>query len=132
MNRVTARTHAMKLIYEWEMGGEGGEETRLNLLGATPGEEEYAYMERVFAGVKENIEQIDGLIEQCAVGWTPERIARVDLAILRLAAYEMLAGQTAQNVIINEAVELARLYSGEKSPQFIHGVLGGVSRSLAR
>ena len=132
MNRVTARTHAMKLIYEWEMGGEGGEETRLNLLGATPGEEEYAYMERVFAGVKENIEQIDGLIEQCAVGWKPERIARVDLAILRLAAYEMLAGQTSQNVIINEAVELARLYSGEKSPQFVHGVLGSISRSLAQ
>ena len=132
MNRVTARTHAMKLIYEWEMGGEGGEETRLNLLGATPGEEEYAYMERVFAGVKENIEQIDGLIEQCAVGWKPERIARVDLAILRLAAYEMLAGQTAQNVIINEAVEMARQYSGEKSPQFVHGVLGSISRSLAQ
>ena len=80
MNRVTARTHAMKLIYEWEMGGEGGEETRLNLLGAQPGEEEYAFMERVFSGVVENAEQIDRLIEQNARGWKLERIARVGLA----------------------------------------------------
>lgn len=130
MNRVTARTHAMKLIYEWEMGGEGGEETRLNLLGAQPGEEEYAFMERVFSGVVENAEQIDRLIEQNARGWKLERIARVDLAILRLATFELLFGATAQGVVVNEAVELAKLYSSEKSPQFIHGVLGGISRSL--
>ena len=130
MNRVTARTHAMKLIYEWEMGGEGGEETRLNLLGAQPGEEEYAFMERVFSGVVENAEQIDRLIEQNARGWKLERIARVDLAILRLATFELLFGATAQGVVVNEAVELAKLYSSEKSPQFIHGVHGGISRRL--
>ena len=54
MNRVTARTHAMKLIYEWEMGGEGGEDTRIDLLGVQPGEEESAFMERMFSGVVEN------------------------------------------------------------------------------
>ena len=109
MNRVTARTHAMKLIYEWEMGGEGGEDTRINLLGAQPGEEEYAFMERMFQG-----------------------ISRVDLAILRLATCELMQGRTPQAVVINEAVEMARQYSGEKSPQFVHGVLGSISRSLAQ
>ena len=132
MNRVTARTHAMKLIYEWEMGGEGGEETRLNLLGAQPGEEEYAFMERMFQGVVENVAALDECIEKNARGWKLERISKVDLAILRLAAYEMSLGKTSENIVISEAVEMARQYSGEKSPQFVHGVLGGISRSAAQ
>lgn len=132
MNRVTARTHAMKLIYEWEMGGEGGEETRLNLLGAQPGEEEYAFMERMFQGVVENVAALDESIEKNARGWKLERISKVDLAILRLAAYEMSLGKVSENIVINEAVEMARQYSGEKSPQFVHGVLGGISRSAAQ
>ena len=132
MNRVTARTHAMKLIYEWEMGGEGGEDTRIDLLGVQPGEEESAFMERMFSGVVENAAEIDRRIEENARGWKLERISRVDLAILRLATCELMQGKTPQAVVINEAVEMARQYSGEKSPQFIHGVLGSISRSMAR
>ena len=132
MNRVTARTHAMKLIYEWEMGGEGGEDTRIDLLGVQPGEEESAFMERMFSGVVENAAEIDRRIEENARGWTLERISRVDLAILRLATCELMHGKTPQAVVINEAVEMARQYSGEKSPQFVHGVLGSISRSLAQ
>ena len=132
MNRVTARTHAMKLIYEWEMGGEGGEDTRIDLLGVQPGEEESAFMERMFNGVVENAAEIDRRIEENARGWKLERISRVDLAILRLATCELMQGRTPQAVVINEAVEMARQYSGEKSPQFVHGVLGSISRSLAQ
>ena len=108
MNRVTARTHAMKLIYEWEMGGEGGEDTRIDLLGVQPGEEESAFMERMFNGVVENVAELDRRIEENARGWTLERISRVDLAILRLAAYELSLGKTPEAVIVNEAVEMAR------------------------
>ena len=132
MNRVTARTHAMKLIYEWEMGGEGGEDTRIDLLGVQPGEEESAFMERMFSGVVENAAEIDRRIEENARSWKLERISRVDLAILRLATCELMQGKTPQAVVINEAVEMARQYSGEKSPQFVHGVLGSISRSLAQ
>ena len=132
MNRFTARTHAMKLIYEWEMGGEGGEDTRIDLLGVQPGEEESAFMERMFSGVVENAAEIDRRIEENARGWKLERISRVDLAILRLATCELMQGRTPQAVVINEAVEMARQYSGEKSPQFVHGVLGSISRSLAQ
>ena len=63
MNRVTARAHAMKLIYEWEMGGEGGEDTRIDLLGVQPGEEESAFMERMF----------DGVVEKCRRARPPHR-----------------------------------------------------------
>ena len=89
-------------------------------------------MERMFNGVVENVAELDRRIEENARGWTLERISRVDLAILRLAAYELSLGKTPEAVIVNEAVEMARQYSGEKSPQFIHGVLGSISRSMAR
>ena len=89
-------------------------------------------MERMFSGVVENAAEIDRRIEENACGWKLERISRVDLAILRLATCELMQGRTPQAVVINEAVEMARQYSGEKSPQFVHGVLGSISRSLAQ
>ena len=56
MDRTTARAHAMKLIYEWEMGGDGGEETRLNLLEVKPNERESDFMNRLFEGVVDNVD----------------------------------------------------------------------------
>jgi len=132
MERKTARAHAMKLVYEWEMGGEGGEDTRLNLLGVEPGEREIEYMNRMFTGVVEHVEEIDEKIAGFARGWTLERITRVDLAILRLAAYELMIGEVPAGVVINEAVELANEYSTDKAGTFINGVLGNISRSAAK
>lgn len=132
MDRKTARAHAMKLIYEWEMGGEGGEETRLSLLGVEPGEREAEYMNRMFAGVVEHVEDIDGRIAEFARGWNLERIMRVDLAILRLAVYELTLGEVPAGVVINEAVELANEFSTDKAGTFINGVLGNISRSIAK
>ena len=129
MNRVTARTHAMKLIYEWEMGGEGGEETRLNLLGAQPGEEEYAFMERMFQGVVENVAALDESIEKNARGWKLERISRTALAVMRCAICEILYMDEIPNAAaINEAVELAKGYDEPDTVAFINGVLGGFMR----
>lgn len=128
MNRVMARVRAMQLVYEWEMGGEGGEQTRLGLLEVRPDEEEYGFMTRLFEGVVANAAALDARIAQCAHGWSLERLSRVDLAILRLALYELSLGQTPSNVVVSEALEMARQYSTEKSPRFINGVLGAASR----
>ena len=132
MDRKTARAHAMKLIYEWEMGGDGGEETRLNLLEIAPGERESEYMNRMFEGVVEHVEEIDQRISAFARGWTIERIMRVDLAILRLGVYELSLGEVPAGVVINEAVELANEFSTDKAGAFINGVLGNISRSEVR
>ena len=131
MDRKTARAHAMKLIYEWEMGGEGGEETRLSLLGVEPGEREAEYMNRMFSGVVEHVEEIDQKISAFARGWSIERIMRVDLAILRLGVYELSLNEVPAGVVINEAVELANEFSTDKAGAFINGVLGNISRSEA-
>lgn len=129
MNRSTARAHAMKLVYEWEMGGDGGDDTRFNLLEVSSEEAEYGFMNSVFEGVVANQEKIDALISEFARGWTLDRLSRVDLAILRVAVYELMTKEIPAAAIISEAVSLASEYSGEKATSFVNGVLGSVSRS---
>ena len=129
MDRKVARAHAMKLIYEWEMGGDGGEETRMNLLGVTPGENEAEYMNRMFEGVVGNAEEIDERIAAHLHGWTIVRLNRVDLAILRLGTHELMVGEVPAGIVINEAVELANEFSTDKAGAFINGVLGSISRA---
>ena len=125
-----ARAQAMKLIYEWEMGGDGGEETRLNLLEVKPTEHEADYMNRMFEGVVANVGVIDGKIAPYLKGWTLDRVTRVDLAILRLATYELMLGENPTGVVVNEAVELANQYSTDKAGGFINGVLGNLGRAM--
>ena len=120
----------MKLIYEWEMGGDGGEETRLNLLEVRPDENEADFMNRMFEGVVANVDAIDTKLKPFLRGWTIDRVTRVDLAILRLAVHELMLGETPRSVVINEAVELANQYSTDKAGGFINGVLGNLGRSL--
>ena len=118
----------MKLGYEWMMGGDGGEDTRLGLLEIEPDEKEADYMNALFEGVKNNAEAIDEKIEKYAIGWKIDRITRVDLSILRVAVYELTLGGVPKAVAINEAVELANKYSTDKAGAFINGVLGSLSR----
>jgi N utilization substance protein B len=125
-----ARAQAMKLIYEWEMGGDGGEETRLDLLEVRPDESDVDFMNKLFEGVVANVRQIDEAIAPFLRGWTLDRVTRVDLAILRLAAHELMLNENPRGVVINEAVELANQYSTDKAGGFINGVLGNLGRSL--
>jgi N utilization substance protein B len=125
-----ARAQAMKLIYEWEMGGDGGEETRLNLLEVKPDEWEADFMNRMFDGVVANVQAIDAKLTPFLKGWSIDRVTRVDLAILRLGAHELMLGETPKGVVINEAVELANQYSTDKAGGFVNGVLGNLGRAL--
>ncbi len=129
MNRTEARAAAMKLIYEWEMGGDGGEDTLSGILEIAPGEEEYDYMRRMVDGVLERAEALDEKIERFAQGWTVKRLTKVDLAILRLGALELELGEVPAGVAVNEAVELSRVYSTDKAGSFINGVLGSMMRA---
>lgn len=129
MDRTSARAAAMKLLYEWEMGGDGGEDTRVGMLEIQPDEKETDYMEALYAGVKENVAALDETIEKFAVGWKLDRIMRVDLTILRLAIYELNYTGLTEAVAVNEALELARAYSTPEAVTFVNGVLGSMLRS---
>ncbi len=129
MDRTSARAAAMKLIYEWEMGGDGGEDTRVGMLEIQPGENESDYMEALVAGVQEHVGEIDQEISRFATGWKLDRINRVDLSILRVAVYEIRYTDLADAVVVNEALELARAYSAPEAVSFVNGLLGSLLRA---
>ena len=131
MSRPIAREAAMQLIFEQIFGGEGETQTLVDLIDYTPDEKEQAYIDTIVNGVHANAAQLDAEIASCLRGWTLARLSRVDLAILRLAVFEMKNTDLPAAVAINEAVELTRKYSQEESCSFINGVLGTISRKMS-
>lgn len=144
MARITARAAVMQMIYEHLAGGEGGEETLQMVYNelrkdgvpgvdeirpTEPGEADRAYISRILDGVLSHVTELDEKISAASVNWSLERIAKVDLTILRLATYEILyEDDVPGSVAINEAVELANRYSEPSSGRFINGVLGTILR----
>ena len=83
------------------------------------------YAEGLVRGVVENQERIDTLLAEHSRGWTVERMPAVDRAILRIAVYELLAPDgVPPAVVVNEAVDAAKVLSTDDSPRFVNGVLG--------
>ena len=144
MARTTARAAVMQMIFETLAGGEGGEQTLQMVYEALrkegvpgvdvvkdnePGEADRAYISRVLDGVLEHLDDLDEKIAAHAKGWSIERMAKVDLTILRLAAWEILYDDSVPgNVAISEAVNLAGRYSEPAGSRFINGILGAIQR----
>lgn len=89
-----------------------------------------AFAEDLVRGVALHLEQIDGLIDEYATNWSLDRMARVDLAILRMATFELLHHPDVPvSVVINEAVEIGKRYGTKETPAFVNGILDRISRS---
>lgn len=84
---------------------------------------------KLSAEILADISKIDGLIADSAPQWPIERINKIDLAILRLAVWEIIHKNAPTKVIIDEAVELAKEYGGESSSSFVNGCLGNVVKN---
>jgi len=124
MSRKSARAAAVQMVFENMLGGDGGEETLRGLIEFTPEEDDQQYIDALLGGVEENAAALDARIEKCLKGWTLDRIAKVDLAVLRVAAYELCcARETPDAVVINEAVALAQRYDSPTAAKFVNGVL---------
>lgn len=122
----------MKLTYERMFGCDDTYHDVLEKSGISevPSDADIEFASRLVCGVGENLEQIDSLIATAAVGWTVERMPKVDLSILRNAVYEIrFSDEVPAAVAVNEAVELAKLYCDAKSPRFINGLLGKIVRA---
>ena len=136
--RHRAREAALQMLYQWEIGRISPGDTILSYWPARDDDEEVPVEHREFAndmvrGTTQRVEEIDRLIGSRAQNWRIERMAVLDRLILRLATYELLAQpHTPAKVIINEALELARSYSGEEAVAFVNGVLDGVRKELVR
>jgi N utilization substance protein B len=140
MSRRVAREYAIQFLFSLDFNKADDVENQLEefLLhrDAHREEEESAlnksskdYAVEVIKGCLQHMEEIDKLIEFHTTGWKKERIAKVDLAILRLAIYEIVFNnEVPDSVAANEAIELAKKYSTDESGSFVNGVLGKIIR----
>lgn len=130
MNRTAIREHAFKLIYSLEIQKQEEKQEAIELYiesNELKDEKAKTYMEEAIFGIEKNKKEIVQLIEtNLKSDWRIERISKVDLAILKLAIYELKYTEVPFKVVINEAVELAKKYGEEASKNFVNGVLASV------
>lgn len=133
MSRSVAREVAMKLVYSRLLGGD---DTPDAVLEKSEIKEPLDLADETFSleladGVEETLGEVDALIAENTVDWSIDRISRADLAILRVAVYEMLYREDVPTgASINEAVELAKRFGGERSYSFVNGILGTIAKTL--
>ncbi len=128
MSRKLAREMAVCFLFQVEFQRENIKEQVEDFLDSY-GEASYDkdYFLEVINGVLNSLKEIDELIESKAKDWTIDRIAKMDLPILRVAVYEMKhRDDIPVGVSINEAVELAKKYGSDDSARFINGLLGQI------
>ncbi len=130
MSHTLSREIAMKRLYAETVGGVDTVEDALEQSEhAALSDEDALFSDHLYEGVSAHLSEIDAEIESHAKDWSIGRIAKVDLSILRVAVYELLYERNIPvGATVNEAVELAKVFGGEKSAGFINGVLGAVAK----
>ncbi|KYJ86296.1 transcription antitermination factor NusB [Sulfurovum riftiae] len=127
--RHQARTAVVGLLYAYDLGNENIAKFSDEILEEDKiRNKQRDFSHSLFDGTIENLPMIDEEIEKHLTDWDYDAIGRVEKAILRLGAYEILIAKTDRAIIINEAVELAKSLADEKSPQFINGVLDAIGK----
>lgn len=127
MDKRKVRQCAMCLIFESEFNDSKVTETYLSFedeIAQDFSNREQAEAKKLSQDCLEHKDKIDEIISESLVDWSIKRISKTDLAILRLAFYEIIFLGVPFKVCINEAVELSKIYSPDKSPAFVNGVLG--------
>lgn len=130
MSRINARKNAFTLLFQHDFFENDEMQENIQMFffeNPDVEENDKAYILETVNNTIDNLEKIDALISENAKGWTKDRMSKVDLAILRLAIYEMMFSEEAPaRVVINEAVELAKKFSSDEAPAFINGILGKI------
>ena len=132
MKRTEMREHIFRMVFSYEFNSDQEMPQQMQLyfeqLDQEPKEEDMAYIRDKALNVNLKYEEIDEMLNEHVTGWKTSRMNKVDLSILRLAVYEMKYDEDVPvGVAINEAVELAKKYSGDEGPAFINGVLARLS-----
>jgi len=131
-SRRKARELAMQMLFQWELGGHSPEHVISSFLHAQRIDREVeAFARSLFEGTVSEVEALDRRVREQAEHWRLERMAAVDRNLLRVALYELLhCPETPPAVVINEALEIARRFSGKDSVEFINGVLDAIRKTL--
>lgn len=133
--RRDGRVAAVQYLYAWSINPPANllEDLRLFFENQEQPREHYAFGEEIIHGVIEHSAEIDGHIRSLAQNWEFDRIARIDLAILRVAIYEMIHRKDIPPVVsINEAIDLSKEFSNADAKRFINGILDRLKDRLGR
>ena len=134
MSRRKVRDMAFKYIYAMSYGKKDTQNVIDSILESYEEEitmlegEDKEFFDFLTTGVEQNLEEIDKSILSKLKNWTISRIFKIDLAVLRLAIYEVLYTEVPYKVAINEAVELAKKYGNDESYTFVNGVLREIAK----
>jgi N utilization substance protein B len=134
--RHRSRQRALQVLYQWDMNKgrvEDAISSFYDTVNSEEGEEQTGrdeFMEELATGTSQMATHIDHQISAKSENWKLERMPIVDRNILRMAIYEMNRHETPPAVVIDEALELARQFSGEESVSFINGVLDAVHKEV--
>jgi len=137
-SRHLSRSIAMQSLYEWDFSGKKLDLTKTvekNLKEFGPGLEDSSFTWQLVTGVVQHLPEIDKIIEKAAPEWPLNQISIVDRNVLRIGLFELLFADKAAvppKVAINEAIELAKSFSGQSSGKFINGVLGTVYKEIEK
>lgn len=129
------RTAAFRFLYQWEMNPPDDVATELNdfLEKLEKKEGYFSYAIELVDGILGKLEEIDALINELVANWEFSRIAKTDLAILRLGIYEILYRiDVPPVVVIDEALEISKDFSSDNSRKFLNGVLDQASKRSGR
>ena len=126
MSRKRARIGAMQALFSMDVNDDfSTDKLDLFMENHEFQGDEVDYIKRTVPDILDKLDLVDETIEKNLKGWTMARLAKVDRQILRIAVYEFLyKDDIPEEVSINEAVEIARLYSSDEAPKFINGILG--------
>ena len=133
--RRECRAAAFQYLYAWSVNQPASmtEDLRLFFEHLEKPRDHYAFAEELIHGAIEHIAEIDGHIKALAHNWEFDRVAKIDLAILRLAMFEMLYRKDIPPVVsINEAIDLSKQYSSADAKRFINGILDRMKDKLGR
>ncbi len=136
-SRHLSRSIVLQSLYEWDFYGQKqGSLERIvdrNVKDFGPGLEDLGFVKSLAEGVLKHQKDIDNIIEKAAPEWPIQQIPLIDRNILRIGLFELLYSNKEEvppKVAINEAIELAKTFSGRTSGKFVNGVLGTVYKQL--
>ncbi|MCL2751592.1 MAG: transcription antitermination factor NusB [Firmicutes bacterium] len=130
--RTLARERLFQLVFEYQFNKENNRIT----LDAVAGQDkidpqDFEYIESCYDGIVEKFDELVRTVSGLSEGFSPQRIFKTDLAILIVAAYELMyRPEIPASVSCNEAVELCKKYSTDKSPSFVNGILASLAKQI--
>ncbi len=129
-----ARGRALQALYAWDVRGEEGlERVASNVWDDLAiGPEERKVASQLVAVIIKQKREIDATLAEVTANWRLERLGAIERCVLRLAAAELIRGETPPKVVIQEAVRLAERYGSEQSARFVNGVVDALARRLGR